>query len=114
MNNIESIVRDLRRKGYNVKYRDSSKTSLNITIIGFNAIIDDTFYMNRMIKGFPSIYYSINRKVIDDIKSEIYIDEKMVLNNNSVSQINYWIDCLPTIDVRSFINNIIEEEDINL
>ena len=115
-NNIDIIVRDLMKKGYNVIYREPFSEGLNITIIGYNSIIDDVFYMNRMVKDFPSIYYTINRKIIDDIKSKIYIDEKLESNNNEsgISFIKHWVDSLPTIDVKSLIRNIIEKDDIDL
>lgn len=134
------IVKKLRAKGYFVKDKmygvepsdasgmiklynaDKEEWTLQsyLTIILYNIIVDDVFYINRMLKDFPSIYFTINRKVIDDTDSVVFINKKFDINEKEAFEaLEYWVKGLPALDkdIRKYIDSLgykYEDEDINL
>lgn len=136
--NLDHIIKMLRAKGYFIKNskinendnvdniditglikiydydKDGdteilTKAEAYITINLFNILVDDVFYMNRMLKDFPSIYFTINRKVIDEINSEIYINKKINVNNEreALEALEFWANSLPILneDIRKYIDS---------
>ena len=123
------IVKKLRAKGYFVKDKmygvepsdasgmiklynaDKEEWTMQsyLTIVLYNIIVDDVFYINRMLKDFPSIYFTINRKVIDEINSEIYINKKINVNNEreALEALEFWVKSLPILneDIRKYIDS---------
>jgi hypothetical protein len=134
------IVKKLRAKGYFVKDKmygvepsdasgmiklynaDKEEWTMQsyLTIVLYNIIVDDVFYMNRMLKDFPSIYFTINRKVIDDTDSVVFINKKFDINEKEAFEaLEYWVKGLPPLDkdIRKYIDSLgykYEDEDINL
>ena len=136
--NLDHIIKMLRSKGYFIKNSEINendnvdniditglikiydydkdgdteiltKAEAYITIRLFNILVDDVFYINRMLKDFPSIYFTINRKVIDEINSEIYINKKINVNNEreALEALEFWVKSLPILneDIRKYIDS---------
>lgn len=124
-----NMVKKLRAKGYFVKDKmygvepsdasgmiklynaDKEEWTIQsyLTIVIYNIIVDDIFYMNRMLKDFPSIYFTINRKVIDDSDSVVYINKKIDIDEKEAFKaLEFWVESLPPLytDIRKFIDSL--------
>jgi hypothetical protein len=80
-----------------------------LTIILYNIIVDDVFYNDRMLYNFPSTYYTINRKVIDDSYSVVFINKKFNINEEeALEALEFWAESLPSLDkeIRKYIDSL--------
>lgn len=133
---LDHIIKMLRAKGYFIKNSEINendnadnidiaglikvydkdgdteiltKAEAYLTIKLFNILVDDIFYDDRMLYNFPSTYYTINRKVIDEIDSEIYINKKINVNNEreALEALEFWVNSLPILneDIRKYIDS---------
>ena len=97
-----------RIKLYNADTKEWTIQSY-LTIGLYNFIADDVFYNDRMLYNFPSTYYTINRKVIDESESVVFINKKFDINEKEAFEaLEFWVESLPPLDkeIRKYIDSL--------